>query len=377
MQNRLVSLAINCSVSISIFCIINSSFAWAQTEHPTSNTNALRGSLTLDIKNQTAPLDPVLWPGNYFDKEVATALLKDETHISNIWKKIPTWQAGEWKTTQATNTKSLIYKSGFPYGTVIGGVYTSKGEETEGKQKDKNGEIWEQYGSNYWTETDHGDTKAMSYVTLDLPGAYDYPDSYTESVVFTLDKASNKITAVCQKRCWSKLINVAPGIMKEEEVHTAFDESGKPTVSAWNTSIMKRTHLFSEYDGKLVDDKELQRDFVSYLINNGLRDVIPPGAKSNKAFVTADTNDEVTQEQLDEAEALPEPSAGPTPKSKSASIKDEEVTPELLRQLESLVSEPAPYAEHTKPAATGRTANGVMPPGKNSKVISSSLNHTQ
>ena len=65
----------------------------------------LTGNASIDVKQETKPLDPLLWTGNYFDEKVATALLTNEAINSSSWKKIPAWQAGGWETTQATNTR--------------------------------------------------------------------------------------------------------------------------------------------------------------------------------------------------------------------------------------------------------------------------------
>ena len=63
----------------------------ADTEVPkpkeaTSNC-PLKGNARIDMKEKIKPLDPLLCPGNYFDEKVATALLKDQSVNTSIWKK--------------------------------------------------------------------------------------------------------------------------------------------------------------------------------------------------------------------------------------------------------------------------------------------------
>ena len=70
------------------------------------------------------------------------------------------------------------------------------------------------------------------------------PDLYGESVDFIVDKSTGKITDVQQRKSWVRYISLAPGLVKQESIHTVYDEKGQPTESAWNTSLKKRIKNF-------------------------------------------------------------------------------------------------------------------------------------
>lgn len=221
-------------------------------------------------------LDPVLWPGNYFDKDVAAALLGDRSINRSIWKKVPEWQVGSWQSTQSTNTRRLQYFNGKPssYATPMG-VYTAKGGGSIGWQKDKNGDVWDHFKSGYWTEAEFDTIYEYTFVKFRIPGAYEYPDEYAESITFGVDKGSKKITSVQRCRTWARYVNVAPGIMKKDQVDTIYNQKGNPDCSAWNTCVLKRVQTFSDNEAKLNQDEDLRLDFVKYLTANGLQDLIP------------------------------------------------------------------------------------------------------
>ncbi len=236
---------------------------------------------SVDTQEKIKPLDPVLWPGNYFDKEVATALLKDNTVPSSTWKKIPPWQAGRWESKQATNTRGIKYVHGQPVALNTLGVYTCKMAETSGWQRDKTGGIWDRFESNYWTETDYDDLKALVYVKFRVPGTDEYPDSYHESISFDIDKKTNKITDVQQRKTWTKVSFVAPGIIKQDSVHTIYNESGEPEKSAWNTILCKRVGPFTALGSTYkATSEQMHQDFVNYLKSNGMSNLICNGAES-------------------------------------------------------------------------------------------------
>jgi len=236
----------------------------------------------VEFSEKIQSLDPVLWPGNVFDKEVAKALLKSEASTKSIWSKIPTWQAGEWESEQATTTQAVKYQNGQPVTDNSLGVYTAKNKVYLGHEIDKNSNIWQLYDSGYWTNTDHGDSVGYAYVKSHMPGDSDYPDEYGESVVFEVDKLTNKIIDVQQRKTWGKYVPIEDGLMKEEDVHTVYDEHGEPIETAWNTSLCRRKKTFSEHGS----DKAKYSDFVAYLKNSGLKnselgELIPDAPKES------------------------------------------------------------------------------------------------
>jgi hypothetical protein len=261
------------------------------------------------------PLDPLLWPGNYFDKKVATALLKDSSQHGSTWRKIPDWQAGQWQCLQATNTQDLGYLNGIPAAQIDPkGVYTCQSKFTVGQEKDKKGEIWERFTSGYWTEADHGSRTGFSYVNFQAPGVYDYPDSYGESITFEVDKATNKIIAVHRRRTWTQYLYVTPDTMKEEDVHTAYNEKGEPVLSSWNAVLLRRV-------GPFIASKEPSSDFLIHLAENDLWDLIPASSEAQKQAYLRRIAKEVLLD-ADLIESLdPDPSARQKAKATKAKLK--------------------------------------------------------
>ena len=243
------------------------------------SAQTLQGTISLEVGKKTKPLDPLLWAGNYFDEKVATALLKDESVNTSIWKKIPAWQAGEWESTQATCTKAVKYINGQQHAVAAVGCYTCKGRESSVLQKDRNGDVWSWYSSGYWTRTEYKDDIGHSFKKFTAPGPAEYPDLYAESIDFHVDKSTNKITYVYQSKSWTRYVYLSPGLCKKDEVRTTFDEKGEPSVSAWNTLLYKRIGTFAEIEMLIATDTEVQeqirQDFFNYLKNNGMANLIP------------------------------------------------------------------------------------------------------
>lgn len=235
----------------------------------------LRGSATEFVRPSPA-LDPLLWPGNNFDKDAARSLLRDQTKDSSIWQQIPEWQAGNWEGKQAVNTRAIKFVNGTPMEYPPLGVHQAEGQFTKGLLKDKNGGIWHWLQSDYWTETDQGENKACSYVVFCSPGGGEYPDFYAESVDFKVNKASNQIVTVRRAKTWTRYLNLGPGTLKEESVRSNFDQNGNPTAITYNTALEKRTEAFSSYEPSFASKKTIVESLHSYLKQHGLSNLIPP-----------------------------------------------------------------------------------------------------
>jgi hypothetical protein len=241
----------------------------------------LRGQLQYSAK--VAPLDPVLWPGNNFDKDVAQALLKDKTGSSVAFHKIPKWLAGEWQSKQSTCTRAARYVDGQPVDTQPLGVHDAAGRFTQGTLRDKNGDIWGEYSSNYWTQTNHGrGGMAYSFHVLSDRGNDEYPDLYTESVDFVVDPYTRKIASVQRRRAWDRYVNVAPGIIKDEQLHTVLNERGEAFFTAWNVAVWRRIEQFSSYERRLADRQGREQRFRAFCKKNGLGDLLPSRGRAGK-----------------------------------------------------------------------------------------------
>lgn len=221
------------------------------------------------------PLDPLLWPGNNFDKDVARSLLHDPVQESSIWHRIPDWESGNWEGKQATNVRAIKYINGAPVECQPIGVHTAEGKFTKGLLRDKKGDIWHWYQSDYWTETDQGEQKVVSYILYSSPGQGEYPDFYAESVDFSVDKASNQIASLRRAKCWTRYINLGAGMFKEESLRTNYDINGNPTSTTINTALQKRTQAFSAYEASFASKKAIVSDFSNYLRTHGFANLVP------------------------------------------------------------------------------------------------------
>ncbi|MBX9687841.1 MAG: hypothetical protein K2X27_14140, partial [Candidatus Obscuribacterales bacterium] len=198
-----------------------------------SQPATLKGQATHYADN-SQPLDALLWPGNNFDKDAARALLREPSGESSIWAPIPEWEAGDWESKQAVNTRAVKYIGGQAMDIQPLGVHKSEGRFTKGLLRDRKGDIWHWFQSDYWTETDLGDLKVASYIRYSSPGGGEYPDFYAESVDFKILKASNQIATVRRSKTWTRYQDLGSGTLKEESVRTNYDERGTATATSFN-----------------------------------------------------------------------------------------------------------------------------------------------
>jgi hypothetical protein len=248
--------------------------AGAVTPVPAEEKTPLQGFVE-QYAVDSKPLDPLLWPGNKFDKEVARSLLRDPLQSQNIWRRIPDWQAGSWEGSQAVNTRAIKYVNGVPVDCTPIGVHDAADRFIKGLLRDKSGEIWHCYTSDYWSQTDHGFETTESYVLYSSPGGGDYPDFYSESVDFIVDKVSRKILWLRRAKAWTKYTQLSPGMIKEETLRTNFDLQGKPDATTFTTAVERRTRPFSAYEANYAARKSVVEDFSNYLRKHGLASLIP------------------------------------------------------------------------------------------------------
>ena len=221
-------------------------------------------------------IDPLLWPGNTLDKDAARAMLRDPSQESAIWAPIPTWEAGDWTSNQAVNTRAIKYVNGMAMDIQPLGVHTSMGKFNKGYLKDARGTVWHLFNSDYWTETVLDDCTLVSYIVFCSPnGSPDYPDFYAESVDFKVAKPSNQILSVRKAKSWTKYTNLADGTIKEDSLRTNFDQSGQATVTSINTALAKRTAPFSSYEKSFSSNPKIMKSFSDYLNAHGLQALLP------------------------------------------------------------------------------------------------------
>lgn len=244
------------------------SFAQALPVRSQEQVPMLRGQAT-QYAEAIKPLDPLLWPGNNFDKQAAESLLKDPSQNSALWAEIPEWQSGEWESKQAVNTRAIKYINGTPVDVQPIGVHTSEGRFTKGILKDKKGLIWHLFQSNYWTDTDLGDFKIQSYVMYSAPGSGDH-DFYAESVDFKVSKANNQIGSVRRAKSWTRYTNLSPGTIKEETIRTNYDEQGRPTATSFNSALSKRIASFNTYEPGFAAKSAIVASLNKHLRQRGM-----------------------------------------------------------------------------------------------------------
>lgn len=279
MKNTLTLKIIICTLAIFIdarACLAQrfTDLAKPQLDEAVNELTPVTLSAGLKFDERAEPLDPLLLPGNLFDKEVAAALLRKAEKPNKLWHKIPSWQAGFWKTEQATGTRTIYYKNGLVEEAEPLGVYKMAGEFTEGLLEDKNGDIWDHYSTGKWTETQYDERVSYSYIYFQSAGKGDYPDLYTKMASFIVDPNSRKIESVHRSKNWTRRINLAPGIIKEERVKTVLADSGSPELTSWDTLISRRSKTFSSYENRLKDQKQLEASFREFCRSEGLGDLL-------------------------------------------------------------------------------------------------------
>ncbi len=289
MKNKVALKIIICTLAI--FIDVRSCLAQQFTELGTPKLDEVNSELTpvtlsvgLKFDEKAEPLDPLLLPGNLFDKEVAAALLSKTGESTELvfptWRKVPSWQAGEWGTEQATGTRLVYYKNGLVEEGEPLGVYKMGTEFTLGLLKDKNGDIWGPYSTGKWTETQYDGYVSYSYIYFQSAGKGDYPDSYTKMASFDVDPNTHKIESVSREKSWTRRINLAPGIMKEESVKTVLAESGSPELTSWNTWVSRRLAPFSSYENRLEGQNEYEYKFEMFCLYQDLGNLLPDKPKA-------------------------------------------------------------------------------------------------
>lgn len=251
----------------------------AQSARAQEQSTMLKGS-AVEYAENVQPIDPLLWPGNSFDKNAARSMLKHQDKSGQIWGQVPEWRAGEWHSLQAVNTRAIKYTNGIAHEVTPIGVHTSAGSFNYGLLRDKEGNIWHLYQSDYWTETDLGDMRIVSYVRYSSPGSTGaYKDFYAESIDFKVSKGTNQIGSVRKARTWTRYSPLGPGKLKEESVRTNYNEKGQPTATSYNTSLNTMGKSFNEYEASFRAKAAIVQSLNNYLKEHGLEHLELPLAQ--------------------------------------------------------------------------------------------------
>lgn len=235
-------------------------------------TKTLRASLQIDDRAQ--PLNPLLLPGNLFDKELATSILRIPGKSQQQWYKVPSWQAGSWKSEEGTGTRYQVYENGKPVEKEPWGHGKVVSEFDRGQLKDKNGDIWDVYSSG-WVEVDYGDQLGYGYIVFQSAGNQHYPNLYSERVQFLVDPETRRIKEVYRATSRNIVKFIAPGIIKTDTLQTKFKDSGLLESKDWSEIISHRTESFSSYEHKLRDQEKMKASFRAYCKAEGLGDLLP------------------------------------------------------------------------------------------------------
>ncbi len=274
MKNRLPLKIIICTLAVFLdtrVCLAQHSSEIAEIEEKPA-TQRLKAGVQFDAKAR--PIDPSLLPGNIFDKKLATSLLRSPGKPIQQWYKVPEWQAGSWRAEETTNIRLVLYENGKPAIEKPIGSYKTLGEVDVGLLRDKNGEVWGRYNTGYWAETEIENGMIYSYIVFQSAGEGDYPDSFSEMVNFGVSSETNKVYFVSRSKSWTRNINKAPGILREDSLRTVFDDSGAPTSTSWNMRISRCVAKFSSHEGQLVDQAKAEESFREFCHSEGIGDLL-------------------------------------------------------------------------------------------------------
>lgn len=189
-----------------------------------SDGDLLYGFVGLDEDGSS--LDSALTPGSIFDENTTRRLLFQQTSAPE-WIRIPVWLAGSWKGTDAVTT----YFKNFATANIseTDRSYRAAGKERFGDQIDRKGDIWDCLDVGYVNVTEHDDDLSYSFVLEKLPVKVT-PDCITEklqTIVFVVDKATNKILDVSQRQTLSRWQRITDTKLRCEAAHRSFDWRGK------------------------------------------------------------------------------------------------------------------------------------------------------
>ncbi len=216
------------------------------------------------------PVPPYLRTGAIYDEK----LLKSQVKSSRIWYRIPNWLAGTWH-----RNYELILKSSNPYLDTPGRKFLSEGDLNYGYQVDKYNNIWDTtILPSFWDINAHNQasevTKGITFTYK--PGDYRNPNyMYLQrDREICMNKFTNRITKIRQNEEIHTITLMEPAVIRVLGSIKWFNDFGLPLYQDQRITFEKLKAPFTPVNFSETGE-DLKADFIEYLKNHGLDDLIP------------------------------------------------------------------------------------------------------
>ncbi len=221
--------------------------------------------------SKVRPLDPRLWKGSTFSKELTERLLKDNQVSPTFWYRVPSWCAGRWESTTATTTYMKDNRTGKVDENST--VYECRGRETIGHQFDRQKGIWNFCRENVWTHGQMTDYETHSFLF------YSHPLRITQKEVVVLGKmavfevnAKGRIISSYKTEVIDTMTPTDNSELQDLQTKLVFNDEGKPVNTVKTEVLWKKISDFQPInDSKGLALKPL---FTQFLKEQGLKDLI-------------------------------------------------------------------------------------------------------
>ncbi len=235
----------------------------------------LQGGVKIDerLLDKSLPaLDPTLAPGNTFDKDVATALLRKEIP-QNVWFKIPAWLAGNWLEQEATVTWSRdeitkrVDNAPRPEKNVTSGNF--------GYFPTVDQNFWWQFAdSEYWGKSEKQTCTSWFFHQYIAPVDTNGQSMSIKriSIEFDVDLNSNKILQVYQRQDLVTDIQITDSLVQEVDYGRRFDFHGKAICSFHLTSNLKIASMACVNPNTTPSGRNPTELILAYLQDRGMQD---------------------------------------------------------------------------------------------------------
>ena len=239
---------------------------------PTTESKTLKAGI--EMQASLPALDQQLTPGNTFDQDRASALLKDRVPKKqnpqvDSWRPVPPWMAGTWTATQATTIYSKDFRTGFESRALR--TYKSESDYSSGECADASGQPWERETGGWTVETRHERFIGINFVTKETRLEIDdrHTLDYNEAISFQKGYDGSIIDSYqCVFLTFQE--PVSKGVIRQEQRKRVYDAKGKKISEAINVSLRYRT-------GPYVDTGSLeqQESLSAYLLSKNLGRLAP------------------------------------------------------------------------------------------------------
>jgi hypothetical protein len=247
--------------------------AIAQQSRPTPQTCVLKAAV--ERSENASPLDPTLAPGNFFDRNIATALF-NKNKAPFVWHVVPKWLVGDWHSEQQTNVFSRNDKTGKL--NAPGGPVSLRSTIHQGDFIDKTGQVWQCDAPGTWMENDFDGLKSFTY-SLSISNAVDNDKQSSrdaELVSVLVDGKTNKIVHCTRQSTNYDMLPISPSAIRYNNTIKTFDWQGNPLQTSKCVANLKKIGEFTPNPNKVAPDGQLLYPlFVQYLKDHDMVDRVP------------------------------------------------------------------------------------------------------